>query len=342
MKLILIISDEYDGTTSDVCRCLKYLNQNFLRINPIDDVKIKNFHLFDENEITLNCNGTDFKLKDVVSFWHRRGTLNIESPELTNTQKQKRNIFSYGAAIRQVQKDHSRIRDYLFTFLMKRVPTLGNYFKRHNNKLLDLSLARQVGLTTPETIIETSKSRLEEFIKKYPSGIITKIISDPEICTIKKDSKLFGYNFFTNKIQESDLANFPDSFSPSLFQPLISKKADIRVFFINSKIYSMAILSQSDKQTSVDFRRYNHKIPNRKVPFKVPQSVENSIRQLMHKIELNTGSIDFIYGTDDKFYFLEVNPVGQFGMVSEPCNYYLEMEVAKFLSGVNLPETIVS
>ena len=27
----------------------------------------------------------------------------------------------------------------------------------------------------------------------------------------------------------------------------------------------------------------------------------------------------------------QVNPVGQFSMVSKPCNYYLEKEVAKYL-----------
>jgi hypothetical protein len=30
-------------------------------------------------------------------------------------------------------------------------------------------------------------------------------------------------------------------------------------------------------------------------------------------------------------YFLEVNPAGQFGMVSTPCNYYLEEKIAEVL-----------
>jgi hypothetical protein len=29
--------------------------------------------------------------------------------------------------------------------------------------------------------------------------------------------------------------------------------------------------------------------------------------------------------------FLEINPVGQFGMVSHPCNYYLEKRIAQNL-----------
>ena len=46
---------------------------------------------------------------------------------------------------------------------------------------------------------------------------------------------------------------------------------------------------------------------------------------------LKSGSIDMIYSTDNIYYFLEVNPVGQFYQVSFPANYYLEKEIAKTL-----------
>jgi D-alanine-D-alanine ligase-like ATP-grasp enzyme len=52
----------------------------------------------------------------------------------------------------------------------------------------------------------------------------------------------------------------------------------------------------------------------------------------MALLKLNTGSIDLIVNTTGEYIFLEVNPVGQFGMVSSPCNYYLEREIARFLS----------
>lgn len=51
----------------------------------------------------------------------------------------------------------------------------------------------------------------------------------------------------------------------------------------------------------------------------------------MKKCELNTGSIDIIYGIDGKYYFLEVNHCGQFGAVTYRCNYYAEKYIAKSL-----------
>ena len=34
---------------------------------------------------------------------------------------------------------------------------------------------------------------------------------------------------------------------------------------------------------------------------------------------------------NDNYYFLEINPVGQYGMVADPCNYELDKLIAKYL-----------
>jgi D-alanine-D-alanine ligase-like ATP-grasp enzyme len=51
----------------------------------------------------------------------------------------------------------------------------------------------------------------------------------------------------------------------------------------------------------------------------------------MNKLDLNCGSIDMIVTPKNEYVFLEVNPVGQFGMVSYPCNYNLEKKIAEYL-----------
>lgn len=58
----------------------------------------------------------------------------------------------------------------------------------------------------------------------------------------------------------------------------------------------------------------------------------------MRIISLETGSIDLILTKDGLFIFLEVNPVGQFGMTSYPCNYYLEKLIAMELKNIAYDE----
>jgi glutathione synthase/RimK-type ligase-like ATP-grasp enzyme len=128
-----------------------------------------------------------------------------------------------------------------------------------------------------------------------------------------------------------DTKEVEEFFFPTLFQEMIDKDVEIRTFVIEKKIYSMAIFSQLDRQTQVDFRRYNHNKMNRMVPFKLPTNLEVKIINFMQSINLNTGSIDFIKGKDGNYYFLEINPTGQYGFLSAMCNYNLDEVIARQL-----------
>jgi hypothetical protein len=54
----------------------------------------------------------------------------------------------------------------------------------------------------------------------------------------------------------------------------------------------MAIFSQNDKKTKIDFRNYNAIKPNRTVPFKLPIRIEEKIVKFMKLVDMNWGSID--------------------------------------------------
>ena len=108
----------------------------------------------------------------------------------------------------------------------------------------------------------------------------------------------------------------------------IQKKIEIRSFYLVDRFYSMAIFSQKNKKTSTDYRKYDSEIPNRMIPYELPSNIEDMLIRIYEKVGLNTGSADIIVDEENNFYFLEINPVGQFTMTSTPCNYYLEKEVA--------------
>jgi ATP-GRASP peptide maturase of grasp-with-spasm system len=183
-------------------------------------------------------------------------------------------------------------------------------------------------LEIPETIITSQKSDVIQFQKMHSaSGIITKAISDA--LTLQQKDDL--YMAFTEEVGSETLDLIPELFYPSLFQRKVKKLFDVRIFFLQKKYFPMAIFSQKSSQTKVDFRKYNLLRPNRTVPFSLPNDVRNKLIKLMKKLMINSGSIDLVYGADGKYYFLEINPVGQFGMVSLPCNYYIEKYIASNL-----------
>jgi glutathione synthase/RimK-type ligase-like ATP-grasp enzyme len=127
------------------------------------------------------------------------------------------------------------------------------------------------------------------------------------------------------------IAKLPVKFIPSLIQQEIEKEFEIRSFYLDGKFYSAAIFSQLDNQTKIDFRNYNFHKPNRLIPYDIPVEIQKKLHRLMQKLQLNTGSLDILKSKDHKYYFLEVNPNGQFGMISKPCNFNLEHKIALYL-----------
>lgn len=93
----------------------------------------------------------------------------------------------------------------------------------------------------------------------------------------------------------------------------------------------MAIFSQNTGTTQIDFRNIDSKNITRYVPFKLPDSICQKLDRLMRETNINCGSIDMIVTPNNEFVFLEINPVGQFGMVSHSCNFNLEKKIAEFL-----------
>ena len=189
-----------------------------------------------------------------------------------------------------------------------------------------LRLAKNIGLSIPDTILTSSKKDLIRFYKNNEE-VIFKCISDP-IVLKENEKKMMLYTSLLNKEELDQLSDF---FFPTLFQQRILKEYEIRVFFINDCFYSMAIFSSNNKKTEVDFRVYDFENPNRTVPYQLPDEIKQKLTSLMNLMDLNTGSIDLMRGVDGEYYFLEVNPVGQFGNVSEICNYYIEKKIANYL-----------
>ncbi len=240
--------------------------------------------------------------------------------------------YDYGFSDIKLNKNSTVIKKYMYDELNSlygylRFFTSNKFWwgEKYVNKLRALYEAQICGLSVPSTHITNSKNELRFYFNKY-NNIVMKSISDSIF--FNKEGEEFC--MYTSKVTEEMIVALPDYFFPMLIQNEIKKDFEVRSFFLNNQFYSAAILSQNDPMTRVDFRNYNLGCPNRIVPYKLPSEIENKLRLLMKKLDLDTGSIDIIY-SNNKHYFLEINPVGQFDMISSPCNFLLTKQIAKYL-----------
>src|SRR5205823_1525863 len=144
------------------------------------------------------------------------------------------------------------------------------------NKLLVLCTAKEIGFSIPNYYITNHKEGIKRIFRQSPE-FITKSISDG-LYLFENTENNRGYFTYTEKLNKEITDHLPEQISPSFVQEKIDKKFELRIFFLEGKCYSMAILSQSDEQTKIDFRKYNEKKPNRNVPFKLPDEIDQKIK----------------------------------------------------------------
>ena len=223
-----------------------------------------------------------------------------------------------------LEKEKETLQDFIeFAFQIKEKIT-GN-FRSTINKLKVLHAAQSVGLKTPDTYIVNSKSELTSILSEHESFISKSIF---ECCPIRDEHNQYEITNKTSMIESHLIETLPSNFFYTLIQNEVKKSFEIRAFYIHGCVYAAAMLTQNNIKTSVDYRNYEDEKPTRTIPYDLPQDIIEKLTKLMHSINLNTGSFDLIY-YNDEYIFLEVNPVGQFGMVSYPCNSYLEKIIAE-------------
>lgn len=314
--MILIFSMLSDGTTTAVCNWLKFHKAEFTRINSEDEISFDKLDLLNQN-FSFMHNGKLIESREIKAVWYRRGGFQhtIKPGIIYNDSyylNESGQMIHY-----HVRKEY----EILISFMQTKIEankSIGSFHKASLNKLEILDVANQLGLTIPKSWVISKKSQLFALFEKYK--IVTKAIHEG----LYHIGDQFSYHTYTNEIKSSDINNFPETFTPSLIQEKIEKKYELRIFYLKGKTYSMAIFSQKNSKTQVDFRMYDHSKPNRVVPYQLPDNIETKINKLFASINLNTGSVDMVVDKFGNYVFLEINPIGQFTMTSKPCNYNLE------------------
>lgn len=318
--MILIITETTDVSTFKVCEWLLFMKKPFVVINEESSVTVENIQLSAKDTVfTLVIDKEKYCSKNITSVWFRRGGIRLLFNKLDNSLDTD---FRKGLTDFMVG-EMTIVRDFIMNEFKSKshIGILGNA-----NKLNVLKVAVNAGLNIPDTLITKNRNELISFMDKY-GEVLSKAISE----NVHISSETANFHYPNSLISRENIDLLPDQFQLTLFQQYIPKKYEIRVFITGDKIYPMAIFSQNNPRTMFDYRNYDLNLKTRSVPFSLTNKVRNQLIFLMQKLNMNSGSIDLIYSSNNKYYFLEINPVGQFGNLSYDCNYYIEKEIAEML-----------
>jgi glutathione synthase/RimK-type ligase-like ATP-grasp enzyme len=183
------------------------------------------------------------------------------------------------------------------------------------NKLTQLRVAREVGLTLPDTLISNDPQRIRSFVRGHrSSGTVFKAFRPVTWESADRLAMLY-----TAKVDEAML---PDDrllqLSPGLFQAYVPKACEIRVTCMGDELVAARLDSQGTRDGKVDWRI----APLQELGvtrIELPADVQARCRALMKRLGLVFGCIDLIVTPAGQHVFLEINQMGQFLWVEDMC-----------------------
>ena len=102
--------------------------------------------------------------------------------------------------------------------------------------------------------------------------------------------------------------------APIIFQRQIYKSVDVRVTVVGKNVFAAAIHSQAREETRVDWRNGSD-ILLRHTVITLPEAISQQCVALTEKFGLRFAAIDLIKDRDGEYWFLEINPNGQWAWI---------------------------
>jgi len=307
---VLIISNKYDFSTDYVAYALQELGVSYLRINRDEFLNYSIKFLPETEELYIVLNGEKFYASNTVlkSVYYRAPTfLRILQP--IGKPEDQLYKFQWASFIRNLITFENAL------WINNPVNTY-----RAENKLYQLKIAKQIGFKTPHTIVSNDPNLCN--IDRKEKYVIKTL--DPGLLRINGKEAFI----YTNIISGAHLLEADLRPAPVVIQEYLHPKLDIRVTVVRNKVWAVKILKQG-KSISGDWRR-TKKDELEYIPIDLPENIRQLCFKLVKNFGLNFGAIDLTL-CNGEYYFLEINPTGEWGWLVNTVDFNIHEEIAYLL-----------
>lgn len=312
----LILSTTTDYSTDLICVEFEKRGLKYLRINRDH---------FAEYEINYELQSNELRIK-MKDTWYVLSTQNIDSVYFRAPVFLRTTGKAYSL---EEQLKRSQWSSFIRNLIVFDKAIWINYppsVYKAENKLYQLKVAKECGMNVPETYVGNA---LPDNIKPKKTYIVKSL-----------DTALFyddGKEMFTysTMVSGQELLESEIKLAPIILQEYLEFKIDLRVTFVGGQIFPVMI-TRRGKAIVGDWRKSNKEDLDYS-PIELPQIIIKQIMQLMEKLNLTFGGIDLAL-VGDTYYFIEVNPTGEWGWLASSVKLPIDKAIANCLSGVNKNE----
>lgn len=198
--------------------------------------------------------------------------------------------------------------------------------KAAQNKQRQLRVASEVGLVIPQTLITNDPEAVREFFQQVKGKMVTKLLT-----ALSKNVGYSPFFLYTSTVKEDDLLDAESlRYCPMVFQEQIPKQLELRVVFVQGKVFVGALDASIYEKSKIDWRQPNADIGAWQ-HHELPDEIVDRIKALMDHFGLLYGGFDFILTPSGDYVFLEVNPRGEWGMLERDLELPISNAIADAL-----------
>lgn len=323
--LVLIITNKFDTHTDLIIKRFNELKfVDYVRFNT-EDFPLHTRITYDSLNREIIIKRRDKKQissREIKVIWYRR-------PEITTFTNLK------GDGLKIARGEVRAFINWLYFSLEEKawVSHIPN-IRRAENKIGQINLAKQLGISVPATIISNSLSEIRQFYYNHNMKVVIKPLEQITRKNLSKENQLV----YTNMLTEENLRNLTQgqlSLAPVFLQQYIDKVTEIRVTIIGEKVFATEIFSQEIPNTLIDWRKsaYLEIKPIHK-SIELPKKISLLLLKIKKHYSLDFATFDLIK-TNNDFVFLEINPNGQFAFIELLTKQPLTLTMAEFLINKN-------
>jgi hypothetical protein len=190
-------------------------------------------------------------------------------------------------------------------------------------KLLQLVQAAQVGLDVPHTLVTTSAEDLSGFLETRGPRLAAKCL---DVRGVYFDGE---FRFPTTRV----LTGMPPPptvrASPTVFQPFVEKVADVRAVIIGATVHAAALDVGRNPEATYDFREA---LDGTWEPHSLPPRTAEALVALNQSFGLGFASADLLLDDAGTYWFIDLNPGGQWLWLEQQAGLPLSRTMAELLA----------
>lgn len=314
--MILLATNKRDITTDFIVLELRRRDIPFQRLNcedlPSSSVK---FSPSKEQDWQIEIDGSILYLRDVRAAYYRRPGL----PELPASDDIATHEY--------LASEWSALTRSLWNTLEGRWLNSPFAILRAEDKPRQLMLASKLGFLIPDTVVTNNFKAVTDFTANR--GTIGKPLRHALIERGETGEVLFTHRL--KQITPEDLEAI--SLAPVIYQGEIPKSYDVRVTVIGEQVFAVAIHSQEHKETTVDWRS-GTRLDLHHETIQLPKKVRQKCVELTKALDLRFGAIDLVADKAGQYWFLEINPNGQWAWIERRTGLPLATAIVDELSRI--------